>query len=269
MVDPLIIIKFGGSAITYKNSSVPKMRKSVLKDLCIQLATLYKTHSKKIILVHGAGSFAHPLAKKFDLKHGCFTDDQLLVAAQINNDMQELNTYITWSLLALGIPAVGLAPHAFITQKDTQLEDMDTQIIAALLQGNSIPILYGDMVNDSVLNRSIISGDTIVPYLADKLSAEKVIYISDVHGVYKQNPKDFPNAEHIELIKNENYEKIQGSFSSHNPHDVTGEMANKLQHIKEHLTGKEVYIVSGFVPNVLVDVVNNKKIGTKILFTCL
>lgn len=266
MTDGLIIIKFGGSIITDKNSPTPELRKDILTNLIEQLAEIYNTKTRKIILVHGAGSFAHPIAKKYELKKGAHTKEQILATADINTSMMKLNTIVTEMLVAQGVPAVGLPPHAFITQNNGLLESIPLKKIDKYLDLEMIPVLYGDMVLDEGINASVLSGDAIVPYLGNKLRANRVIYVSDVDGIYTENPKINPNAELITLVNNENFESIIAGFEQHNQLDVTGEMKYKLLEIKSALPGIQVQMLNGSKPKHLLAAVDSQNVGTTLQF---
>lgn len=59
------IIKFGGSAITYK-SDFESINEDALQRLCRELATV----TGRYVLVHGAGSFGHYQAKQYGVAAG-------------------------------------------------------------------------------------------------------------------------------------------------------------------------------------------------------
>ena len=58
----MIILKLGGSVITRKEADKPTINHENLKRITREVAE--STH-QKLIVVHGAGSFGHPLAKKY------------------------------------------------------------------------------------------------------------------------------------------------------------------------------------------------------------
>jgi len=61
------IIKFGGSLITEKNSRQRKIKYDVLEFLCEEIAAV---RDEKIIIIHGGGSYGHPVAKKCGIPYG-------------------------------------------------------------------------------------------------------------------------------------------------------------------------------------------------------
>ena len=63
MPEDIIILKFGGSVITDKKSEIPKVNHKVLDRIC----NILKDKERNMIIVHGAGSYGHPIAKRYAL----------------------------------------------------------------------------------------------------------------------------------------------------------------------------------------------------------
>ena len=63
MADDIVLVKLGGSLLTEKKSQTPKIRESNIK----KISEIISKINKNIILVHGAGSYAHPLVKKYNI----------------------------------------------------------------------------------------------------------------------------------------------------------------------------------------------------------
>ena len=61
----LILLKLGGSLLTDKDKP-NSIRKDVVKSAIQQIINA----DEKIILIHGGGSFGHPLAKKYNISEG-------------------------------------------------------------------------------------------------------------------------------------------------------------------------------------------------------
>src|SRR3989344_3405932 len=72
----LIVIKFGGSVITDKKKETPTPNMKNINSLAKQLSQVSLGNRYKFIIVHGAGSYAHPLAKKYQLSKGMSTEEQ-------------------------------------------------------------------------------------------------------------------------------------------------------------------------------------------------
>lgn len=262
----LIVIKLGGSVITDKEKSQPTLRTAVIKDLARQIKTIYKSGKIKLILVHGAGSFGHPIAKKHELHKGMITIKQKLGFCLTDHKMLELNSIIMANLLKQAVPAVSIPPRAFIIQSESFLQKFDYSLTDRYLRHNQIPVLFGDVVLDDKWGCSIISGDTIVTYLAQKLRASKVIFLSDVDGIYDADPKKNPQAKLISKINNKNFKEILRGFTANNPDDVTGEMQGKVMAIRSNLKGILVIIANGLKPGNLLSASVQGKVGTKLQF---
>ncbi|MBI2011210.1 isopentenyl phosphate kinase family protein [Candidatus Daviesbacteria bacterium] len=267
MKKDLIVIKVGGSVVTDKDKVNPTPRLDVITNLTKQVKKVYSSKKYSLVLVHGAGSFAHPLAKKYNLHQGMKTKEQKLGMALTHQSLYNLNKLVLSALIKQSLPAITLTPHSFITQSGGKLNDFNYQIIKDLLGKDLIPLLYGDVVLDNKWGCSILSGDTIVSYLAKKLKAKKVIFLSDVDGIYDCDPKKNPHAKLIPLINNQNFKKVLAGITSTNKDDVTDEMRGKILSIKNNLAGAKVIIINGFKQISLDLVVDGHQLGTRLEFS--
>ncbi len=266
MQKKLVIIKLGGSIITDKSKSTPTPRLENINNLSSEISELYKSGRYKFILVHGAGSYGHPIAKKYSLHLGMKTEEQSMAFSEINQIMLDLNKIIMESLIKYHLPVVNFIPHTFISQSAGKLRGFDYQLIKAALFKNRIPVLYGDCVLDNKWGCSILSGDTIVSYLAKKLTAKKIIFMSDVDGIYDSDPKQNPQAKLISQINNNNLSEVLQGLTLNNKFDVTGEMKGKILRIKQDLREIEINIVNGLKTDSLEKVMLLNQIGTRLLF---
>ena len=134
-----------------------------------------------------------------------------------------------------------------MTQSASNFTGFDVKIIKEYLANKQLPVLFGDIVTDNQWGCSILSGDTVITYLAQKLSAEKVIFLSDVDGLFAQDPKTNPKAELIPTINDENIHNVLSSLKVRESKrlDVTGEMYGKVMSIRKNLRGIEVIIANG------------------------
>ena len=266
MQKKLVIIKLGGSVITDKSKSIPTPRLENINNLSSEISDLYKLGKYKFILVHGAGSYGHPIAKMHSLYLGMKTVKQKMAFSKINQAMLDLNKIIMQNLIKKDLPVINFIPHTFIIQTAGKFTGMQIKSINQCLINNQIPVLYGDCVLDSKWGCSILSGDTIVSYLAQKLGANKVIFMSDVNGIYDSDPKQNPQAKLIRQINNKNLAKVLTGLTSYNKFDVTGEMKGKILKIKKDLRSIEVNIINGLNKNNLKKIMQQNQIGTRLQF---
>lgn len=122
----------------------------------------------------------------------------------------------------------------------------------------------GDDALDREKGIAVLSGDKTVAYLAKKFKAEKVIFVSDVDGVYDKNPKVYKDAKLIREINIKNFDRITNSMEVFNKNDASGEMKGKLLAIKERLLGQEVLLLNGFTDRALIKGLFREFMGTKI-----
>jgi len=259
----LLVIKLGGAVVTYKDSSTPKARVSTIKRLIKEIKQV-TDQGYRIILVHGAGSFGHGLVKQYGLHHGMKTEEQKLVFGMVTNSMMNLNSIIKYHLHRANLKTVGLPPHTFITQSGGKLNEFETKLIETYLKHGQIPVLFGDMVLDDRWGCSVLSGDTIVCYLGNKLRADKVIFLSDVDGIFDADPNKNPQAKLIPEITNANISQVLKGLSPTGRDDVTGEMAGKILQIQKNLKQISVQILNGLKPDNLIEALGQHQIGTKL-----
>ncbi len=263
-----VVIKFGGSVVTYKDSSAPRARGRIIKRLAREVKELIDKGCK-LVIVHGAGSFGHPIVKKFNLHKGMKTPQQKLAYAQTLAQMLTLNQVIIKEFISRGVPAVTLTPRSFVTQSGGKFGGFDYEIVGKYLKRNQVPVLFGDAVLDDQWGCSILSGDTIVSYLAQKLKARTVIFLSDVDGIFDKDPKKDSSAHLIKEITNKNFQEVIKTLNSYafTSYNVTGEMRGKIVAIKNNLSKTEVYIVNGLRKgNILGKVVQGNWSGTRLYF---
>lgn len=263
----LLIVKFGGSIITYKESQIPKPRITVIKRLTKELAKVARSGNYKILLVHGAGSYGHPIVRKHNLHRGMRTKLQSLAFGKTLQNMLSLNKIVVDCLIANLIPAASLPPHTFVAQSEGKFKGFDSSLIGRYLASGQMPILFGDVVLDDKWGCSILSGDTIVSYLAREFKAETVIFLSDVDGIFEEDPRKNPDAKIIPKITNGNYHEVIAKLSPESSANVTGEMHGKVTAIKDNLKGIKVLITNGLRPGSLINSLQGKSKGTELCFT--
>jgi len=249
----MYLIKLGGSVITEKSSKAT-FRSKVMNNLSAQLAR----SKKDFILVHGAGSFGHVLAKEYDLNSGYTNPTQNIGVVKTQRLVQKLNDHVLDCLHENGINAVSLPPHSLLTLNNHDISSFDMSIFHSYMKQEFIPVCYGDVVLDSKLGFSICSGDLLMLALAKEFQPEKVIFVMDEDGIYDKNPKQHPDAKLIESIQAKDLDSLQTSMDSHA--DVTKGMTGKLQTIKR-ITALHIdtVLVNGLDSHRLYEVLTDQK----------
>jgi isopentenyl phosphate kinase len=247
------IIKIGGSIITDKST-----KDSFKKTIVDRLSAEIKKANKEIIIVHGAGSYGHILAKKYNLNQGYKNNEQLLGFTLTHTNVQKLNTLVLNSLQENNIPAVSIPPHAIMKLDDHEPIDMNYDIFRDLLKQGFTPVTFGDVTLDKTLGFSICSGDLLMQLLAEQFKPEKVIFVIDEDGLYTSNPKTDKNAEFIETINLDKLKQLSTSLDDHA--DVTMGMKGKINTIKNIVNlGVHTVLLNGNKPDRLYKVLIGEK----------
>lgn len=257
----ILVIKLGGSAITDKKEKF-SLRRETLEKIAEELSII----EEKFILVHGGGSFGHPVASKYDISNGYNDSKQLLGFSKTHNAMEKLNLEVVTALIEAGISAVPVQTSVCSRVENGEIVSMNLEIVEKFLDLGMVPVFYGDSVLDEEKGMTILSGDQILAYLADELTASQVIVGMDKDGVYTKNPKKNEDAELIPKITPENWENISNSIESPSGKDVTGGIKNKIEVlINLAKKGIESQIINIQNPkNIGKAIRSDKKVGTKI-----
>jgi len=254
----LTVIKIGGSVITNKKSGKPKINSRNLQMVARQLEDFKDPY----ILIHGAGSYGHPLAQKSGIDKGIAQPEQLVALAQTQRLQNLLDSIVCDALIKKGIPAFPCQASSHAILENGRLVKMDTAAIEGLLGLNVIPVCYGVPAFDKARGCSILSGDQIAPYLAKKLGAVRIIEAGDVEGIFTVNPKRNKKAVLIDRVTLSNYKEIIVHLNGSLAPDVTGGMKQKYL---ELLAAAETGIVAQIVHfKSLKDALAGKHIGTVI-----
>ena len=265
---PVIIIKFGGSILTDKNTP-NSMRNEVINSLISQISDNYQTSNQpKIILIHGAGSFGHPIANSFSIQKGLNQNipNQILGLTKTHQSVKKLNTNIVEGFLSREIPVLSLTTSSVFFQENSVLKFTGFNQIGSLLELEIIPILFGDILLHDSKNFSIISGDRVIYEICKSFSSSvnaeykinKIIFCFDKDGIIISNAeKDSKVIQNIkskdlDLLSLKNFEDVI---------DVTGNIRGKLEEIKKICElGIPVQLINGQKPNLLTKAMKNEEI---------
>ena len=251
------VLKLGGSVVTRKEKPLtPNLR--AMKRLANEIS---KANVSPLVLVHGGGSFGHPLAEQYRIKEGYKASSQIMGFSKTHQAMTKLNKLIVDSLINHNIPAVEVQPSSCIVTKVGRIQSMEERPLKKMLEMGFLPVLYGDAVLDSEKGFAILSGDQLVSSLAINLNADRIIVGVDVNGLYTADPKTDPSArliQHVTLEELKNLEhKIEGSKVT----DITGGMFGKMFELTpavEH--GIPTIIVNATKPNRIYKALKGEKV---------
>ncbi|KAG7177687.1 Isopentenyl phosphate kinase-like [Homarus americanus] len=205
-----LVIKLGGSAITEK--SLPETFKEAAIRESVKLVKLCVNKGLKVVVVHGAGSFGHQQAKEYKVTGGWMRDSG---GSQVNYG---------FSLTRVSC----MKPCGNWTTQDGKVVQSGVSAVSSFLGAGFVPVLHGDCVLDTVTGCTILSGDTVIKTLCKELAVGKVVFLTDVAGIYDKPPQ-VPGAKLIPNIRvDENGKIVQQITTDALSCDVTGGIELKL-----------------------------------------
>ncbi|WP_054854701.1 isopentenyl phosphate kinase [Vulcanisaeta sp. JCM 16161] len=216
----LFIMKLGGSAISDKSRPL-SYREDWVRELGALLVREVKT-GNKFVLVHGGGSFAHPMALAYGLNK--YRDYEQLIGISFTSAiLNHLSMKITLTLASIGLPIYPLRTGSIYVIKNGKphllIEPMH---IIELIERGVIPMLYGDVVASDE-GFSIISGDDIMLDLGSKLRPSASIFLTDVPGILDVNGNIIRELTRSSVVNEREARHI----------DVTGGLMRKVQSAME------------------------------------
>ena len=260
----IVVIKYGGSAMLDE-----ELKRNVIKD-----AVLLKLVGFKPIIVHGGGKEISRWVSKVGMEprfvNGLrVTDaDTMEIAEMVLN---KVNKSLVSMVNELGVKAVG------ISGKDGQLlrcdkklsngqdigfvgdiKEVNPKILFDLLEKDFLPIICPIGFDEGCQSYNINADDAACA-IAEAVHAEKLAFLSDIEGVYRD--KDDPSSLISELHIQDARKLIEDGY-------VGGGMIPKLQNCIDAIEEgvNRVHILDGRIPHsLLLEIFTNKGIGTAIL----
>lgn len=179
-------MKLGGSVITDK-SRYCTPRLDDLKRLAREVAGA----KGPFVIVHGAGSFGHVLAKEHDLARGDDGDPKRRAAfARLLHDVRKLDLLVLEALLDAGLSPVPLSTFDLGRTLSGKLLHYPSHTLKKYLELGLTPVLSGDGVWDPARKFSILSGDWLMLSLARELRPVRAVFATDVDGVHDRDPRE-------------------------------------------------------------------------------
>jgi len=220
----LIVLKLGGSVITDKEKPMtPNI--DAIERLAKEIADAIV---ERFIIVHGGGSFGHPLAKQYKIKEGYEKPSQIEGFSKTHQAMLELNKLVVDALIQHNIAAFSVSPSSCIVTKAGRIQIFYDSTLTRLMDTGFVPVLFGDAVLDNNKGFTILSGDQLVSALAVRLKASKIIIGVDVDGLNTADPKTDTSAQLISHITLRELKTLLRNIEEAKVTDVTGGMLGKI-----------------------------------------
>jgi isopentenyl phosphate kinase len=256
------VVKLGGSVITVKDEEfTPNL--PAINRLAKEIAD---AHLDSMILIHGGGSFGHPVAREYQIVEGYKTPGQRIGFSKTRQAMMTLNKLVIDAFVRQSLPVVTVQPSACITTKGGRIQHFDVTAIQHLLRLGFIPVLYGDATLDLEVGFTILSGDQITAELATIFNAEKTVIAVDVDGLFTDDPKSNPKAKLINEVSPEELNGLLNSIDEAKTVDVTKGMRGKITELLPAVErGIQIDLVNASIAGRLYKALKGEKVtGTKI-----
>lgn len=260
----VIVVKYGGSAMVDE-----ELKKRVIQDV-----TLLKLVGFKPIIVHGGGKDISRMIERVGMEPKFInglrvTDDATMEIAEMV--LGKVNKSLVQLVESLGVRAIGISgKDGALLQVEKKysagqdigyvgdVKKVNTQILWDLLEKDFLPIVC-PIGMDADYHTYNINADDAACAIAQAMEAEKLAFLTDIEGVYK-DPKD-PATLISELTVSEAEELMKDGY-------IGGGMLPKLQNCIDAINSgvSRVHILDGRIPHcLLLEIFTNKGIGTAIL----
>lgn len=231
-----VLVKLGGSVITFKDKPLSANTEA------IDRISRALTEISPLVVVHGGGSFGHYWSVKYDMHTKPAAYDPHGVAV-VHESMVALNQVIVNSMIRAGASPYALAPPAFTSGHRPLAAKIKE--IGVMARAGVTPVTYGDVVHMRDRKYSILSGDALMTILAKALRPSKVIFATNVDGIYK----DMRSRELVAEMRSKGRVEFSSVLA-----DVTGGMQRKVREaFKIASLGMDVMMVNGQSPERIVE----------------
>ena len=260
----IIVVKYGGSAMSNE-----ELQKNVIKDV-----TLLKLVGFKPIIVHGGGKaiskWVGKVGKEAKFVNGLrVTDDETMEIAEMV--LSRVNKQRVTMVEELGVKAVGISgKDGGLLQVEKKYADgqdigyvgnitkVDPKILYDLLEKDFLPIIAPIGLDDQFATYNINADDAACA-IAKAISADKLVFLTDIEGLYKDiNDK----SSFISRITASGAEELIGDGV------IGGGMLPKLANCASAVKNgvNRVHILDGRIPHcLLLEIFTNSGVGTMIL----
>lgn len=260
-----VVVKYGGSAMVDEN-----LKYNVIKDVA-----LLKLIGMQPIIVHGGGkeisSWLKKIGKESEFVNGLrVTDEETLEVAEMV--LSKVNKSLVSMMQKLGLKAVGIsgkdAGLLNVKKKLSGGKDIgyvgeviktDHELLDTLIENDFIPVIAPIGYNEEDSHGYNINADDAACAIATAVSAEKLVFLTDIEGVFL-DPEDKST-----LVSMMNLEEAQAFIDNG---VVGGGMLPKLNNCIEAMKNgvARVHMLDGRVEHcLLLEFFTEKGIGTAII----
>ncbi len=254
----LVVLKLGGSVITDKRRPF-SLNHEVIRRLGLEISEA--ADDNPVIIVHGGGSYAHPLAKKYSVAEGFKDELHLRGFVETSMAVRKLSLDVVSYLVDGGLSAVSIPAAAIFITRSGKIMSCNLEPLFSAMRIRVTPVTSGDVVFDRDIGFTVLSGDAIASYLAIRLRAKRLIYVIDVDGVYVRDRVSGEVKVAEESSRGVRIEPLGGGGE-----DVTGGIMNKLEEgFAASESGVEVLLVNGLAEGRVRDAISGKEVlGTRL-----
>ena len=249
-----IVIKIGTSTLTHPSTGHLNIRR--VEELCKVISDIKNAGNEVIVVSSGAIGMG---VGKLGLRQRP-TDIPTKQAAAAVGQCELMYTYDK-----LFSEYSHTVAQLLITGEDVESETRHTNFsntLNRLLELGEIPIINE---NDTVATEEIVIGDndSLAAIVAVSAKAELLILLSDIDGLYSEDPRKNPEAKLIDRV-DEITEEIMALGGGNGSELGTGGMATKLSAAKVATeAGCDMIIANGSDPKVLYAIADGEKVGTR------
>jgi len=250
---PITIIKIGTNILNTEYEGVNLNR---IRHLVIQMVKIHKSKTTSLILVTSGAIACGAQAMGITP----VTVDQKQAAAAVGQIILMRDYAQFFNRRGVGIGQLLLTKEC-ITNPVQKRNVKNT--LYNLLKNEIIPIINeNDSVATDEIGEKFGDNDELSAHVARLIKANRLIYLTDIDGLYTANPKLDPNAQFIHRLDKIDTETLALVQDEKNGRSRGG-MTSKLTYAKlASESGVEVVLANGTKVNIIKDVMANKKIGT-------
>lgn len=231
MAKELVFVKIGGGSIT-DTAQQQVAKPEVIERLLREIHRACEESNFDVIIGHGSGSFGHVVAHRYQVNHGLINDQSRIGASLTIKAAHDLDQIVIGVGTMIDMPLFPFAASSFSIANDERITDGFVGGIAKAIELGFIPVIFGDVMIDTKQGVSIASTEEIFRFVAGELKPTRVVFGTDVDGLYDKNPIENHDAQLVRKIDvSGDAEQMELSLmgaGGAKKTDVTGGMKSKI-----------------------------------------